>query len=385
MAHVQRRCRSCAKTMPPRTTVCSYCGSRDSTWRARYRAPDGHEKSKTFERKTDAERWLNDTQTAKAHGQWIDPALGRTKFEVWAERWMATREPVLKPKTTFGYRSLLRSRIYPTFGAWRLEAIAPSDVQTWTGAMRSEGLSPARIRQAHVVVSMILRAAVREGLIVRNAAADADLPRTIRREAAYLEPKDVERIAKAMPEPYDLLVRTLGTLGLRFGEAAALRRRSIDLLGRRLILEESVAELGAELVFGPTKTHAVRRVPLTASLLAAFDAHLEAHVAKKPDALVFTSPEGGPLRHSNFYHRCWQPALKRIELPRVGIHVLRHSAAAGMISSGASPKAVQTILGYASAAFTLTVYGHMFEADLDEVARRLDELAAPLPGAGPAA
>ncbi len=44
-----------------------------------------------------------------------------------------------------------------------------------------------------------------------------------------------------------------------------------------------------------------------------------------------------------------------------------------MIHAGASPKTVQMVLGHASAAFTLTVYGHIFDADLDDLATRLDE------------
>jgi len=43
-----------------------------------------------------------------------------------------------------------------------------------------------------------------------------------------------------------------------------------------------------------------------------------------------------------------------------------------MIQAGASPKAVQVILGHRSAAFTLSVYGHLFDADLDDLAARLD-------------
>jgi integrase len=43
-----------------------------------------------------------------------------------------------------------------------------------------------------------------------------------------------------------------------------------------------------------------------------------------------------------------------------------------MIAAGASPKAVQSIMGHRSAAFTLTVYGHLFDADLDDLAARLD-------------
>ncbi|HEY8216523.1 MAG TPA: tyrosine-type recombinase/integrase [Acidimicrobiia bacterium] len=73
----------------------------------------------------------------------------------------------------------------------------------------------------------------------------------------------------------------------------------------------------------------------------------------------------------------WAPTLKRIGLPAAGLHVLRHSAAARMIQAGASPKAVQTILGHRSAAFRLTVYGHLFDADLDDLAARLESPAGP--------
>lgn len=45
-----------------------------------------------------------------------------------------------------------------------------------------------------------------------------------------------------------------------------------------------------------------------------------------------------------------------------------------MIRTGASAKTVQTVLGHASVAFTLTVYGHIFDADLDDLATRLEEL-----------
>lgn len=43
-----------------------------------------------------------------------------------------------------------------------------------------------------------------------------------------------------------------------------------------------------------------------------------------------------------------------------------------MINAGGTPKEIQTVLGHASAAFTLTVYGHIFDADLDDLAARLD-------------
>jgi integrase len=83
------------------------------------------------------------------------------------------------------------------------------------------------------------------------------------------------------------------------------------------------------------------------------------------------------LHHSNFRTRVWRPTLEQLGLPLVGLHVLRHSAAARMISADATPKAIQTVLGHGSAAFTLTVDGHVFDADLDGLAERLDELSRP--------
>ena len=148
--------------------------------------------------------------------------------------------------------------------------------------MQAEGLSPSRIRQANIVLGLALQAAVRDSVIARNVARGIRLPRVQRREAPALEPQQVESIASKMAEPYDLLVRILGTLGLRFGEAAALRRRSVDLLGRRVVVSESLAEVGGRHYFGPTKTHQARRVPLTSTLAAALEAHLDERVPKDP-------------------------------------------------------------------------------------------------------
>ena len=135
--------------------------------------------------------------------------------------------------------------------------------------------------------------------------------------------------------------------------------------------------MGGRLEYGQTKSYAVRQLPLTPALLAQLETHLT-EVGAEPEAPLFVSPDGGPLRHSNFYHRLWRPALRNLGLPEVGLHVLRHSAAARMIGAGASPKAVQVVLGHRSAAFTLTVYGHLLDADLDDLALRLDGEPGPV-------
>jgi integrase len=62
--------------------------------------------------------------------------------------------------------------------------------------------------------------------------------------------------------------------------------------------------------------------------------------------------------------------------PRVTPHDLRHTAASLAISAGANPKAVQRMLGHASAAMTLVAYADLFDDDLDAVADALDHAAA---------
>lgn len=140
-----------------------------------------------------------------------------------------------------------------------------------------------------------------------------------------------------------------------------------------------MSEVGGKLHIGSPKNHATRSVPLPRSLATALEAHLDRGVAADLDAFVFTGPLGGPLRHSAFYSRVWRPTLKKLGVPHVGLHALRHSAAARMIAAGATPKEIQTVLGHGSAAFSLTVYGHLFEADLDSLADRIDGTFGELP------
>lgn len=59
--------------------------------------------------------------------------------------------------------------------------------------------------------------------------------------------------------------------------------------------------------------------------------------------------------------------------PRVTPHDLRHTAASLAISGGANVKAVQRMLGHASAAMTLDTYADLFEEDMDAIANALSQ------------
>ncbi|MGH2659347.1 MAG: tyrosine-type recombinase/integrase, partial [Actinomycetota bacterium] len=199
------------------------------------------------------------------------------------------------------------------------------------------------------------------------------LPRARRREIHFLSAAEVTALAEATVSPYDTLIYLLAYGGLRWGEAAALRRSRCHLTRSRIEVSESLAEVAGRLYFGPTKTYRRRTVVLPGFLREMLAAHLARHVERTPEALVFTDSVGGPLRNANFRQRMWQPAVAAACLPEgLRIHDLRHTCAALLIARGAHPKAIQAHLGHSSIQVTLDIYGHLFPDEMDRLAEQLD-------------
>lgn len=89
---------------------------RSKRWRVRYRDPTGRERSRSFARRADADRFLATVQADLVRGEWTDPRLARIPVEEWSRRWLATKRH-LKPKTLAGYESILHAHVLPTFGS----------------------------------------------------------------------------------------------------------------------------------------------------------------------------------------------------------------------------------------------------------------------------
>ena len=343
----------------------------DGKWRARYRDAAGKEHARHFDRKVDGERWLASVKTALSRGEWVDPALSRVTVGDWAARWLDSQVQ-LKPSTRHRYASLLRAQILPVWEQVPLSAVTHTDVGEWVRRMADVGLAPSTIRQAHRVLSLMLALAVRDSRLTRNVAVGVRLPRVVRSEKVFLTHAQVSDLASAA-EPYGLIIRVLSYTGLRWGELAALRVRNVNLVRRRLVIAESVTEVNGRAVFGTPKTHQRRSVPLPRFVIEPMAAQI---AGRGPDELVFTSPGGEVLRNNNFRRRVFDRAAESVGLKGLTPHELRHTAASLAVAEGANVKAVQRMLGHASAAMTLDVYADLFEDDLDEVAERLDRAAA---------
>ncbi len=350
-------------------------GNTGHAWQVRYRDSDRVERSRTFRTRDEADRFARKVEVSKDEGTYIDPSLGKTLFVDWAQDWLSSSEVGLKPHTSSGYRTLLRKHILPAFGSTPLAKVRPVDVRRFVAELSEGGMSASRVRSSYFLVQAIFRAAVESGYIGRSPCLGVKLPRAVIREMLFLSAEEVRRIGDAVAEQYQALIYLLAYGGLRWGEAAALRRKHLNVLRRRIEVVESLADVDGHLYFGPTKTHQARRVAMPTKLNDRMRLHLEHFVDKDRDALVFTSPEGEPMRLPNFRRRVWWPALDEAGISRkVRIHDLRHTCASLLIAQGAHSKAIQQHLGHSSISVTLDRYGHLFPDQQDQVADALDEI-----------
>ena len=353
-------------------------------WRARYRDPAGRERSKSFTRKVDAERFLVSIEDAKLRGAYVDPAAGRIGFGEWAERWYLTTAH-LKPSTRHDYRMLLDHQVLPEFGDWTLASIDTLAVKQWRADLLADGLSPKRAGKALQVLSQILASAVEGGRLARNAATGVKPPKVQRKEMHFLDAEQVEWLAAVAELRYRPLILFAAYTGLRPRELVALRVGRLDLLRCTARVVEAAVEV-SRLEWGPVKTHEARVVRMPGSVAEEVAASLAAR-PHSPEALVFTAPLGGPLSRADFVRNYFKPAVLAAneaiaKLPKdrrpaplpdgLRFYDLRHTCASLLIAQGASIKAVQAQLGHATASITLDTYGHLFPSEMEALADRLE-------------
>ena len=147
--------------------MCSIARRPDGSYRPRYRDAAGREHARHFKKKADAQRWLDSVTASMVRGDYVDPDRSRLTVGQWSQTWLAARGH-LKPKTLESYRSLLRTRVLPTWADVPLSRIGHADVAGWVAGMRAEGLSASRTRQAYHVLTAMLDDAVRDGRLGRN-------------------------------------------------------------------------------------------------------------------------------------------------------------------------------------------------------------------------
>ncbi|MFI8414180.1 tyrosine-type recombinase/integrase [Paeniglutamicibacter gangotriensis] len=230
--------------------------------------------------------------------------------------------------------------------------------------------------RAYGVLAAILDDAVKDRRLLANPTRGIDLPQKKKKPHVFLSHGQVHALANV--SKYPALVLTLSYCGLRWGEATALRVQDLNMIRRRLNIEQNAVDVGGKIIVGTPKNHQQRSVPFPDFLTVALG---EACKGKHRDDLVFPGPTGTYLRYTDMRENkmSWfASAVKKSAVPRITPHDLRHSVASFAVSAGANVKAVQKMLGHSSAKMTLDVYAELFNDDLDGVAIALNNVVSQL-------
>ena len=353
-------------------------------YKVRYRDPDGRAHGETFARRVDAERRRTEIEASLVSATWLDPRRGEITLADWARDWLPTRHD-LRATTWARLETTMERQVLPRFGSTPLRRITNGEVRMWVRDLLAQGLSAATVRKAVFALRQCLAAAVADGRLTTNPADAVPLPTERPRPARYLSQPEVERLVAAMPRRYQALVLVGAYAGLRWGEAAGLRRRDIDPLRSRIRVTGTAVQIRGVVTLDnePKTTRSRRTIPVARSVMARIEQHLDEFVGVRADDLVFTAPTGGPLFRA-FTQTVLRPAVQRAGLDDITFHGLRHSFVAILVAAGCNVREVSEWAGHNSVAFTLTRYGGLFEDGSDAAVDRLDALLAP-PRSGPPA
>jgi integrase len=351
-----------------------------------------------------------------------------TTVAKWIDYWLTNiQRNRVKPSTFKSYEATARLYVIPNLGEKKVSRLTPADVRSMLAALQGSttrrGNSGTRNAQkAHQLLHKAIADAVREGIVTRNVANIVDKPAHIKTKRGAFSFEVSTHIIKTAIEAGNDMWAARWMLGFTTGE------RECEVLG--LTWDRVDLELGeidtswqlqphqkthgcgqpqdgsypcgykrvsfcpqahwdfppgfewqpceGTLIFTRPKSAAgIRRVPLTAGMLAALRI-LKSNEGRNPHNLVFHHSDGKPISQDQD-QKAWKHLLERAGVQHVGQHVMRDSCATLLMESGVDGHIVQSILGH-SDVVTTRGYQHV---NLALARSALTNLNALIPGQEP--
>lgn len=328
--------------------------------------------------------------------------------------WLANvAKPTVRPSTWTSYEELIRIHLRPSLEKVPLSKLTAQHVRSLLNERLASGLSTRRVQYIHAILRAALNTAVKDQLLIRNAAAIVKPPRVIEKEVQPLTQQEARRFLESIRgNRLEALFTVAISIGLRQGEALGLRWSDVDFEAGTLRIryalqrlkaphaqEESAPDAkhasGFHLVEPKTKqSRRTIAIPkLTLSALAAHKAQqseerqLAGSAWRTPvltcegspievDDLVFLTRFGNPFDAPTVTHR-FQALLTRAGIGHHRFHDLRHTAATLLAIQGVHPRAIQAALGWENLSM-LNRYAHFVEEQRQAVASAMDSILTPV-------
>jgi integrase len=282
----------------------------NGTYRARwYPFPGSKQRTKAFERKVDAERFLALVQGDIARGSYVDPNAGRQSFEAFADEWAAAQDWKDLSRESWGYA---RKRLMPILGDRQLSSIDQLVLQSAQQALRERYARNATVLTMSYAKS-IMKAACATGRIgrdptigVRRPKVRDDEPRDVVRPEDVPTKAEVQAILGGAPPRFRAAI-ALGANGLRVGEVLGFSEDAIDFDLALVVVRQQLQRIGSELTLTTVKGEKRRTIVVPSRLLGELRRHLR-HCGRS--GLLFRGGRGALMRRDDFYRQAWRPALR---------------------------------------------------------------------------
>lgn len=299
------------------------------------------------------------------------------------QTWLPAIEATIKPSTFESYRRNVRVHIAALpIGGMQLQQVGPSDLNALYAYLlkgdegkKRRKLAARSVLYIHTILHRAFRDAVQWQAIVRNPADSANPPRSSTKPemqvwtadelSTFLQGVADDRLSGAW--------WLLATTGMRRGEALGLRWSDIDLDAgqlaiRRTLITTDVQRKGEPgMDWGTPKTKKGRRsVALDPATVAALKVHRKRQLEERlalgtgyaDQDLVVCKVDGSPI-HPKTVSYYFGQHVKRLGLPKIRLHDLRHTHATLALRAGIHPRVVQERLGHANVSITLDTYSHV--------------------------
>ena len=312
--------------------------------------------------------------------------------EQWCHEWLwSYKRNSVKQKTFDQYETILRTHIIPDLGDIRLADLKTMHIQRIINKMHDSGLSHRTIEVTKIVMHAALKQAQRNKLVSENVCENVVLPRKQPKHIRVLNEEEQTKLIAALKDNYigRGLLFALYT-GMRRGEVLALKWSDYDKNEKTISITKALSRVRTYnkdgnktmlTVTTPKTDTSIRTVPLidkAVELLAEHKRKQERYMELVGDYytdndLIFSSSRGDYLDPGNF-NRKLNKTVKKIGIPRISPHVLRHSFATRGLEAEVSLKAMQELLGHSSITVTGDIYTHILKEQKRKEISKLNDV-----------
>lgn len=277
--------------------------------------------------------------------------------------WRKDKQQYVKQSSLSAYSLILENHILPTFG--EKQRLTESEIQDFVLRKLQAGLSQKTVKDMLIVLKMIQKFGVKNGYMPFTEWSVKYPTEQKKQELEVLSISHQKRIMQHVINNFTF--RNLGiyvclSTGMRIGEVCALKWGDVNLMTGTISVCRTIERIYViednrrytELVIGSPKTkNSVRDIPMSREL-----SKLIRPLKKvmNDDYYILTN-EANPTEPRT-YRNYYKQLLKRLRIPDLKFHGLRHSFATRCIESQCDYKTVSVILGHSNISTTLNLYVH---------------------------